>query len=64
MAQVGADGVMRGRVISTAQTLLTDDLAATAAVRELTRSGSYATAQAARQATRRAATRALRALQR
>lgn len=64
VAQVETDGVMRSRVASAAKTLLEDDGAIAAAVRELTATGSYGSAQAARQATQRAAKRAMRALER
>ena len=63
-AQVEGDGVMRARIINAARTLLEKENASLAAVRELTLAGAYDTAQAARQATRRAATRALRLLDR
>jgi hypothetical protein len=62
-AQVATDDVMRRRVIHAANKLLEDD-ATTAAIRQLTLAGSYDTAQQARQATQRAATRALRTLDR
>lgn len=63
VSQVTADGVMRRRVINAVKKLLEDDDATAAAVRELTLTGSYDTAEAARQAAERAGTRALRALQ-
>ena len=63
-AQVQGDGVMRARIVNAAKALLEEEDAAAAAVRELTLAGAYDTAQAAREATRRAATRGLRLLDR
>jgi hypothetical protein len=62
VVQVATDAAMRGRVINAAKTLLEEEEATAAAIRELNRTGAYPTAEAARRAAERAGARTLRAL--